>query len=604
MSRKPTIVHVTHEAIGKIGGIGAVLEGFFTSDAYLAATARTILISPLFTTEGSVSDRLGPDGEVFYSSIDGLMHKSYLPSFRKIEEAFNVGIVYGRRRFLDEQTGVKSSPEVVLIDITRIDPEPVNRLKCKLYDEFGIRSHLYEHLWEYEQYVRLAPAAIAVLKALGGAPDKSGDYPTIIVAHEFMGMPTALAGMLDGDYRFKTVFYAHEVATMRPIVEEHPGKDTMFYNVIKQARANKVYVNDVFGDQSRFFKHVLVEASKHCDNILAVGDYVVDELRFLGPEFETADIDLVYNGIPAYRTSLDEKLQSKAKLRRYCLNLLDYEPDFIFTHVTRMTPSKGLWRDLHVLEHLEREFRKQNKTAVVFILSTEVASRRSRDIDNMQSQYDWPVAHREGMPDMSGGEARFYTGVQRFNAKSRNIKIVFVNQFGFDRSVCGGKMPEDIEFLDIRRGSDVEFGQSVYEPFGIAQLEPLTFGGICVVSSVCGCAGLVRDVAAGRDIKNVIIADYTDLGPNQNCDHSDIEELLQLDQHKRTQIEHAVSEKVARQICNRLPANNVELEQMIRTGYELAKHMSWDAVVKNYLLKSLEKAIYKNPSHRGIYLRA
>ena len=39
-------------------------------------------------------------------------------------------------------------------------------------------------------------------------------------------------------------------------------------------------------------------------------------------------------------------------------------------------------------------------------------------------------------------------------------------------------MPADMEFLDIRRGSDLEFGQSIYEPFGIAQVEPLTYGAI------------------------------------------------------------------------------------------------------------------------------
>jgi hypothetical protein len=27
-------------------------------------------------------------------------------------------------------------------------------------------------------------------------------------------------------------------------------------------------------------------------------------------------------------------------------------------------------------------------------------------------------------------------------------------------------MPADMEFMDIRKGSDVEFGQSIYEPFG------------------------------------------------------------------------------------------------------------------------------------------
>jgi len=37
---------------------------------------------------------------------------------------------------------------------------------------------------------------------------------------------------------------------------------------------------------------------------LSVGDSVVDELRFLAPEFKLADIDLTYNGIPAYEIGL------------------------------------------------------------------------------------------------------------------------------------------------------------------------------------------------------------------------------------------------------------------------------------------------------------
>ena len=48
MDQKPTVVHVTHEAAGKIGGIGAVLEGMFTSHAYNDQVGRTILVCPLF----------------------------------------------------------------------------------------------------------------------------------------------------------------------------------------------------------------------------------------------------------------------------------------------------------------------------------------------------------------------------------------------------------------------------------------------------------------------------------------------------------------------------------------------------------------------------
>jgi len=589
MGNETTVVHVTHETIGKIGGIGAVLHGLFTCKSYLNAVNRSILVGPLFTAEGSALDRLGENGEVLYSSIDGLINPGYAPAFRKLESLYNAGIVYGRRTFVDEHTGIKSSPEVLLVDVRHIDKGAINEFKKRLYEKFGIRSHLYEHLWEYEQYVRLAPVAIAALKALGAASESPRTRGPVIIAHEFMGMPTALAAILEPGCNFTTVFYAHEVATMRRIVEEHPGHDTMFYNVIKRAHRQRRYVNEVFGDQRSYFKHALVEASKYCDHIYAVGDYVVDELRFLAPEFETADIDIVYNGIPAYQISTADKIASKEKLRQYCQNLLGYKPDFIFTHVTRLVLSKGLWRDLRVLYPIEQHLRSMGKTAVMLVLSTEVPQRPSQDIFNMESAYNWPVAHREGWPDLSGGEAKFYAAVQAFNAQSRNIKIIFINQFGFRQKNCGKRMPEDIEFMDIRRGTDVEFGQSVYEPFGISQLEPLTFGGICVFSSVCGCSGLLRDTAGTEDVgsrsagalKNVIIADYTHLDGGH---YSDIKDLLHIGQAERDQIEIKESHRVAKEIIRRLPNSESEIESLIQTGYSLAEKMGWDAVVKNYLL--------------------
>ena len=126
MDNETTVVHVTHETVGKIGGIGAVLQGFFTCKSYLDAVDRSILVGPLFTTEGSVLDRLGENGEVLYSSIDGLINPGYAPAFRKIESFYKAGIVYGRRTFVDPQTGIKSSPEVLLVDVRKMKNGAVN----------------------------------------------------------------------------------------------------------------------------------------------------------------------------------------------------------------------------------------------------------------------------------------------------------------------------------------------------------------------------------------------------------------------------------------------------------------------------------------------
>jgi hypothetical protein len=580
-----TVVHVTHEAIEKIGGIGAVLQGLLTSRKYLQKIKRNILVGPFWPMDAHGEDRLGPEGEVLYSSIDRLSRSPLAERFLGIEQEFKVNIIYGRRKFTDPQTGVTSTPEILLFDVTRYDLEKLNHFKHAIWKAFGIDSSRYENIWDYEQYLRLARPTIAALHALGAAGQAE---PCIIFSHEYMGMPTALAAILEGERsNFRTIFYAHEVAPVRRIVEGHPGHDTMFYNVMRTAVAQGHYLEDVFGDQADFYKHPLVSAARFCDNIFCVGDEVLKEMRFLGPSFRHVDAQIAYNGVPCWKITPDEKIASRDKLKRYCKTLLKYEPDHIFTHVTRLVPSKAMWRDLRVLEHLEPHLRARNETAILFTLSTEVPPRRPDDIRKMEQRYRWPVVHREGLPDLSSGGANYYEGVQEFNAQSCNIKVVFVNQFGWNRKVCGDRMPADMEFMDIRKGTDVEFGQSIYEPFGIAQVEPISFGGICVFSSVCGCAGFVKK-AAGGQTPNVIVADYTAL-PDYPLEP---EQLLAIGKEKRDAIEHTVADQVARKLADRLPRKPAEFIPFIERGYELALKMSWDVVATDYVLPGIDRACH------------
>lgn len=579
-----TVVHVTHEAIHKIGGIGAVLHGLLTSPVYLAAAPRNILVGAMWPGEETGEQRLGPNGEVLYSSLDSLYRSPIAARFREIEQEYDIRLVYGRKRFIDKDTGVVSVPEVLMIDVSTFDKQKLGEFKFALWEEFGIDSGKYENVWDYEQWVRLAKPAIAALHALGAA---GAVEPCVILSHEYMGMPTALAAVLEGDRsNFRTIFYAHEVATMRRLVEHHQGHDTMFYNVMRSAIAAGHYVEDVFGDQSGFYKHGLVKCARYCDGIFAVGDYTLKEIRFLGPDFVHVDAQIAYNGVPAWRIDVQEKMRSRKKLQQYCKNLLKHEPDYVFTHVTRLVPSKGLWRDLRVLEHLEPMLRERNETAVLLTLSTEVPQRRGDDIRRMEQSYKWPVAHREGLPDLSNGEAVYYQGVQEFNAQARNIKVVFINQFGFEQRFCGNRMPADMEFMDIRKGSDVEFGQSIYEPFGIAQVEPISFGGICVFSECCGCAGFVNRATEGLPSPNVIVADYTEL-PDKALR---ADQLLAIGQRERDEIEHRVAQEVATELLRRLPRTPQEFEPFIDRGHKLAEQMSWDVVARDFVVPGIQRA--------------
>jgi hypothetical protein len=145
-------------------------------------------------------------------------------------------------------------------------------------------------------------------------------------------------------------------------------------------------------------------------------------------------------------------------------------------------------------------------------------------------------------------------------------------------------MPEDMDFLDIRKGTDIEFGQSIYEPFGIAQLEPLSFGGLCVITNICGCAGFVAKVTGGQPVPNVLVADYTRLGKDGG-----LHNVLSIGPKERDAVEEKEANRVADEILKRLPADRKSREAFIRSGYDLARQMSWDVVARDYLLPVLDE---------------
>ncbi len=108
-----------------------------------------------------------------------------------------------------------------------------------------------------------------------------------------------------------------------------------------------------------------------------------------------------------------------------------------------------------------------------------------------------------------------------------------------------------MNFMDLRKGADLEFGQSIYEPFGIAQVEPLSFGALCVVSNVCGCVGFVDRASADLpEFPNLIVADY--VTPPPDWTFQSTADAMRLDKYGRDLIEISSSQTVARTIAARL----------------------------------------------------
>lgn len=589
MSKQPhpqrlTLAHVTHEAVEKIGGIGTVLEGMMTSPVYQQHVKRSILVGPTATHMATdPRQRLGEDGQVLYSSIDQIDEGGFGNKFRPVEWAFNVAIVYGKRTYFDVGSGRTGDAEVLLIDVFRANPDRLNVFKLRLWETFGLDSAKYEKAWDYEEYVRLAePAYYGLLALLGEV-----DYPCVLFGHEFMGLPAALQCILDGQEHFRTVFHAHECATARRLVEDHPGHDTMFYNVLDRASETGQFVENIFGPLDQHLRHALVSRAHLCDGVIAVGDRTRDELHFLNENFREKQVDLVFNGLPAFPVSLKERNASRAMLVQYTKSILGFEPDVCMTHVTRPVISKGLWRDLKVCHALDGMFADAGKRGVLYILTSGGGVRRPQDILAMEQRYGWPVEHRHGYPDLVGPEVDLNSMINAFNANHQHVRVVLVNQFGWSSQRIGSRLPKEMHIADLRRATDVEFGMATYEPFGISPLEPLGSGALCVISNVCGCQAFVHEVTGGKGSDNVIVADCVTLehGPTQ------IDELVCMDESFRDRVEGHDAQRVARTIMERLPWDNAGRQKLIDEGQRLVKMMGWDQVITNEMLPMLQRIV-------------
>lgn len=584
-----TVVHVTHEATEKLGGIGAVLEGLITSPVYQRAAKRSILVSPLFKREPGIEplSRIGEGAiRVRYSGPDRIDPEGLGALLHPIELAFGTPIVYGVRRLRTESHEPREAEaEVLLLDVTHPDTRRLETFKHLLYDRFGLDCMRYEHAWDFEEYCRLAQPAWHALLALVPA----GELPGVLLSHEYMGMCTALLAAADPQRRFRTLFHAHECSTARRIVEDHPGHDAMFYPAMRRAMAQGRRMPDVFpsligADNGR---HALVSRAHHLDATLAVGDETAQEMRFLSHEFDKAAVLTCYNGVPSEPLTLAEKRRSRAMVDDWMRAALGFVPDFLFTHVTRPVISKGLWRDLRVCAHMEQRLRQRGKTAALVVLACGAHPRSFDDVTRMAASHRWPADHREGYPDIAGVEDPIWRDIQVFNNPGRPgagaVRAVFVNQFGFTRERLGAAAPEGMSLAHLRRATDVEFGQSIYEPFGIAHLEALHAGAVCVPSSVCGCVGFVRRALGSlgwkeADTPNVLVADYAGEADGHGAAET---------REARDAREERVAAVVADRLLRALPETDADRLAMLERGQKLAERMSWDVVCESALLPAM-----------------
>uniref|UniRef100_A0A832GPB3 Uncharacterized protein n=1 Tax=Caldimicrobium thiodismutans TaxID=1653476 RepID=A0A832GPB3_9BACT len=576
-------IHITHEALYKIGGIGEVLNGLCTSSSYANFFERTLLYGPLFEYIGSATTRLGKDGVVYYSSRDHYDTGRYGELFKPLLEKYNVEIVYGKRRLASDLNPQKGATvDVLLVDVTRMKKEMIDHQKYIFWERFGITSDRYERDWDYEQYFRLAIPYVDFVKVLYPKAKRVYHF-----SHEYMGVPCLLALELDPSFsseKHLRIFYAHEVAPVRRIVENHPGHDITFYNLLIRARERGLYLEDIFGSQMDWYRTALVKASSRLEKIFAVGDWVAEEYKFLVGEVDYKKIKVVYNGLPLDHIDFEEREHSRKKFKS-CLNLKGCGVvDVIFSHTCRLVKSKGIWRDLTLLSMLDPLFKRKGLTGIYILLASQIPQGRPPElIETMVREYGWPFNHRVGWPDLVGYEVEIYNLVERFNAKAKAIRAIYINQYGLSKRKCGMEFPEDISTRDLKLATDVELGLSIYEPFGISHIEVLPSGGLPLLSTSCGVYFLLEKVFA-NEFKPYFAVDF--ISPAKSLPD---EWLLNMSSEKREMLEELALSQAVEKLFRHVPKSSTEKKDFFERLRPYLEKLDWDYMVKNFFLPALEE---------------
>jgi hypothetical protein len=136
--------------------------------------------------------------------------------------------------------------------------------------------------------------------------------------------------------------------------------------------------------------------------------------------------------------------------------------------------------------------------------------------------------------------------------------------------------PGATKFKDLRSGTDVELGLSVYEPFGIAPLEPFSSGAVCVLSDACGCAQHLQQLQYQGKVSpdGFVVGRFTqhDLSPTD------------IDIHSLRKIEADCYDAMAAELHEKLQATR---SRRLALAKQAMPNLSWNAAVQQYLIPSL-----------------
>lgn len=463
-------------------------------------------------------------------------------------------------------------------------------------DSFTGFAAANRYLLELQVHTFVAPALWAAVDTLLGEPPRGR---VTLFAHDWLGVPLYWAAMLAGDPPGQSVYFAHESRIFRLLAEgalgdwndvldqvcARAGHDAALYPYLRRAAEAGWDLERMFpgsgGFQTILYHRLGREASRF-DHIVTVGRLVRDELRVALRPPDRPDIALCPNGIPSPRVTADEAWESRQRLAAAAEQAAGFAPELLVTGVMRPELSKAPWRMVGFL----RELARRGRRVCCFWLSAPRPRPTAEQVARWADEYAWPLAHRPGPAgDLRAEELALWRAIERLNHDfAGTAQLLYVNQFGWGTGLLGALDPLESSFADLRRGTDVELGLSVYEPFGIAPLEPYFAGALCLLSDACGCARELLALGAGE---TVVTGRFT----AHDLDPADVDDAA------RRAIEERVYAELADAVCRRLPPADGPLDQaawVARRAAQLSAvepyrdALSWRAAVERGLLPALD----------------
>jgi hypothetical protein len=476
-------------------------------------------------------------------------------------------------------------------------------------DSFKGLGAVNKYLLELQYHTLAAPALWAATRVLlaAWAPlaiPAGGQYDpqrVTLFAHDWLGVPLWWAAEAAGERLGQSVYLAHEACIFRLLAEGalhdhagllravcHPeGFDASLYPYLAQAVAGGWDLATMFPGSGGFggiFHHLLNREAAYFDRVLAVGPLVRDEMTVvLRPERRQPPA-LCPNGIPARPVTIAEVSGRRWRLAQMAERYCGFEPELIVTAVTRAELSKAPWRNVGLLRRLaERLAARRGPKLVCFWLSAPKPRPLPGQVARWARAYGWPLDHTPGPEgDLRHDEVALWRAIADLNERYLGrAKVFYINQFGWRAGELGALNPENTTFEDLRLGTDVELAMSIYEPFGLAALEPYGAGAIPVLSDACGCARHLDSLGLGQ---TVVTGAFTRHGRAPRS----------VDDAARRAIEAEVYDQIIDELLARLgvhpAADPLALRaQRLETAQAALEQLSWAAAAERYLLPALQE---------------